>query len=835
MDVDAELLDMAIEIAQDFLPEILNDLAASKNKHASLLANTIKEQIVHLPESKRAEAVSSLNLWIDTHANGHAATLRDLLGLPDEHISAAGIDVREAVIAQALDAAAATDDIRRRDDLIAAAVRHLARLNNPLAVERWKKNLLKLGVTTNTLQQMLKQVAGDDGDPIRALINEAANETDQDAALRKLFDSLSNLNAFELIRYVNEVQQRLGISGVMFDRMLTQARKIKSRAEIIDGQLCDQGEVLANWSAMITHQRTLNDGMNQPSVTYSVLGTLANGKALPAIDIKADEFEDVRQWVPGHWGADPIAYVPPAQMYRIARAIKDHSRNNGMKRETLYTFTGWATIGGKRAYLTAGGAINADGLDPNVTVDLGHNRLNFYCLPEPPEGKALKQAAKASLEFLYLAPLRITAPLWAAIYGAPLIEEFSLNSMLWVYGPTQSGKSTITMLALTHLGEKFVKGREYYSPCDWVSTVTDIEHNMFTIKDAPLVIDDYAPQSSSDGERDMRKKVERTVRTLGNRAGRGRRNADGSARRLSPPRGLVISTAELPLDVQSIVGRMIYVPVEQTQILGVSEDIDEHQRRAGVGGGAYAQAFAGYVRWLAANWDQAITEAKADHERASHYARGVFPSSQSRMVDYYANLITYANTGTRYLQAAGVVTPSEAQDMREQKFPGAFVELLKMQSVRVAEQSPVLRMLEALESKLMTGGAHFELRLGSSTPPPQGSTVVGYYEDNNLKAGGPVLFLITGNCLQLSRDYWQKAGSNFNATKDSLQRQIDQADVLAYRPEGQIETTEWIGGLGRTTRLVAVDPAKLAEKFGVDIWPGGRGDDQKPLRCKSHQ
>src|SRR5690606_22184585 len=115
-------------------------------------------------------------------------------------------------------------------------------------------------------------------------------------------------------------------------------------------------------------------------------------------------------------------------------------------------------------------------------------------------------------------------------------------------GTTQSGKSTISHLALAHFGPSFVDGHEYRAPKDWTSTPTDLERAMFVVKDAPIIIDDYAPAHSGAAEaRQMAKKAHYVVRSVGNRSSRGRANADLSERQQRPPRGLVISTAENPL------------------------------------------------------------------------------------------------------------------------------------------------------------------------------------------------------------------------------------------------------------------------------------------------
>jgi DNA primase catalytic core len=594
-------------------------------------------------------------------------------------------------------------------------------------------------------------------------------------------------------------------------------------SEIRNGCLYFRGDALANFAARITHQLTIDDGSNAPTVRYNLQAKLADGRNLGPVEIDAEEFEKVNAWVPRHWGADAIVYVGPAQFYQISRAIKELSRDS-MQRETVYTFTGWTTIAGRRSYLTASGAIHAGGLDPNVRVDLGQNRLGLYKLPAPPaEPETLRKAVKLSLGFLHLAPKRITVPIWAAMYGAPLLNTFSMNAVIWIYGPTQSGKSTLVMLALAHFGDSFIRTRDYSAPIDWMSTVTAIEHAMFATKDLPLVVDDFAPQFTTIGEsRDMHRKAHQVIRSVGNRASRGRANADLSERLQRPPRGIVLGTAELPLAGQSIVGRMIYVPVERGDVPFTDEpgSLDWAQEAAGPGHGMYAIAMAGYVQWLAANWDQAIAEARADHERAVQYARPIFPSTQSRLIDYYAALYTYSRAGLRFAAAVGAEHPEVLRELSEEIVPVALVELLRNQSARVAGQSPVVRLLEAVADLLLSKRAYLAPRIGLiSTPAPE-AALIGWYGHDE-PSNSDVIYLRLAPCLQLAREYWQRAGENLDSTTDALQREIWQSGLLTRRDVSDYTISVWIGSERKTVRCLALDRTRVVAMVDMDLWPGG--------------
>jgi hypothetical protein len=304
---------------------------------------------------------------------------------------------------------------------------------------------------------------------------------------------------------------------------------------------------LCTGSSILIHKLSVDDGLNPPSVRYQVQGGLMSGEPLQTVSIEARELAKI-DWIPSQWSVRAISNLSPSKGHLLARAIQEVSLDE-VTRERLFTFTGWTEYEGRRGYLTASGLLTADGLDSSVRVDLGSNHLSHYALGDPPSDKeSQQQAVNATLDFLKVGPRHVTAPLWAAMYAAPLTVFRSLNAVVNVYDTTQSGKSTLTHLAQTHFGAGFIQGRDYHAPMDWTSTVTAIEGAMFTTKDAPIIIDDFAPQFASLSEaRDMHRKASLVVRSVGNRSARSRSRADLSQQTTRFPRGLVLMTAENPL------------------------------------------------------------------------------------------------------------------------------------------------------------------------------------------------------------------------------------------------------------------------------------------------
>ncbi|MBN1661610.1 MAG: DUF927 domain-containing protein, partial [Anaerolineae bacterium] len=646
--------------------------------------------------------------------------------------------------------------------------------------------------------------------------------------IEHLAELVNRLSTATRSRYIREIcdRHRLAATADFRELMEMAARDdgddVPNGFDVAGGRFTYYGEPLCNFTARITHELAQDDGLNPPEILFTLQGALDTDETLEPIDIKAEEFDALR-WVARHWGARPTLFLSPGKTYQLRRAIQEASRDD-LIRERVHTFTGWATIDGKRTYLTTSGGLDADSLDPNVRVDLGTNNLGRYALPAPPADP--RPAIRASLDFLSLAPYSVTLPLWAAMYAAPLAPLKTLNAVLWVYGTTQSGKSTVSHLALAHFGPTFVDGHEYRAPKDWTSTPTDLERAMFVIKDAPIIIDDYAPAHSGAAEaRQMAKKAHYAVRSVGNRSSRGRANADLSERQQRPPRGLVISTAENPLVGQSIVGRMIYIPVEAGQVIqvddkdnGAETELDKAQRQAM--DGLYAQAMAGYVAWLARNWERLEEEVPDRIERASRAGRALFPSGQSRLSDYYGLLATAAGLALEYAGHYGVLTQDDVELMTE-ICRHHLVELLRSQAERVDTQSPVLKFFQAVADMLAQGKIYFAPRKDMTFIPPERAELVGWYDGEQ----GQV-YLLTNAALTLAKSYWQALDERFDTLADALRRELWQQGFVTSRDGSHFEQKPYINRQAGRVRVLVLNGRALREKMGISLAEEEISDDE---------
>jgi len=593
-------------------------------------------------------------------------------------------------------------------------------------------------------------------------------------------------------------------------------------AEIKDGCLALYGQALVNAAITITHQQTVNDGTNPPQVRYSVAGRLASGQPLRELQVLASEFEGLG-WMT-EWGARLIKLCSRGNAWQIARAIQEISTqaNAELKEENVYAHTGWAMVEGKRGYLTEAGRLTADGLDTGTKIDLGENNMH-HALPAPPTSEPLKRAVRASLDFLKISEQRrVTAPLWAAMFAAPFstqIPDFKrLDAVLWVYGSSGSGKSTISHIALGHYGPYFVDGRNYRPQIGWNATAFAIETAMFASKDAPLVIDDFAPQFMAASDRDkLRKTANEVIRALGNRLARAKgiwSNGDGKMKALHNPRCLLISTAENPIEGQSLVNRMIYVPIEKGELLRKEGNprLDAAQLHAA--GGLYAEAMSAYICWLIGNWDMASHLFKATVETTAREARALLPAGYDRMPDYAGVLDAAQDLALTAYKALGLIGAEEAERESDANHK-AIIEVVTKQAGRSAEQSPARMFLQTIESLLDRRMGYLAPRKsGVPFTPPDRAMRLGWYDPADRGA----IWIATQDALNAVMSYYREGGITFDTTRDALKRIMLQAEVLRDTDaKGENpEVSKWMGDSG-TKRALEIDVEKVLGMLEIDL------------------
>jgi hypothetical protein len=453
---------------------------------------------------------------------------------------------------------------------------------------------------------------------------------------------------------------------------------------------------LTNFTAEIVADTRIDDGA-EVQRTFTLTARL--GEHTATFDVVSAQFASM-SWVTEYLGAGAI--VMPGM------TLKDHARTamQMLSRTTVqrhvYAHLGWRQIGGRWCYLHAGGAIGPDGTVAGVDVHTT-NELARYALPDPPNETHLHNAIKASLRLLDVAPCEITFPLYGALWRAALAEgDFSLH----LVGPTGAGKTALAALAQQHFGAAM---NARHLPANWTGTANALEAIAFTAKDVLLTVDEFTPADAVQAQA-LQRTAERLFRAQANHTGRQRMRADTTLRPAKPPRGLLVSTGEDVPKGQSLRARMLIVDVEPNTVDWSSMTQCQHDAASGL----YAQALAGFVRWLAPQYGEVLKRLTVERDALRQQA--LQSGMHRRIPENVASLGLGWQYFLQFAQKAGALTASEAQARWDAVWATLGI-VAQAQGQYLATAEPARRFVELLQQALASGRVHL-LGAGDAGPLP---------------------------------------------------------------------------------------------------------------------
>lgn len=564
------------------------------------------------------------------------------------------------------------------------------------------------------------------------------------------------------------------------------------------GQLCYRqvgrdGDVtwapLCNFTARVTEELLVDDGVEEPQRRFTILGTLDNGTPLRPVQIWAREFSSLG-WVTTAWGAGAIV--------RAGTAPRDHVRAGILALSTpitrhIYAHTGYvAAADGTGVYLSSSGAVGVDSYE----VDLGGDtNLRRYALPCHPNGP--REAMETSLALRDVAPLDVMLPLLAAVWRAPLASRIPCDFSLWLVGETGARKSSLAALVLCHYGDFPTKTA---LPLHWSWTVAALEASAFRLKDALTIIDDYAPDKADP--REIVGKAQRIIRALGNVAGRGRLSRDLSERPPRPPRGLVVSTGEAFPPGESIAARTLILRLQSEQVdlaqLSAAQQPDTRAR--------LTHALAGYVGWLGQRFtdgfDERLTSKLGELRRRAQRA-----SQHPRVPEIVASLQLGWIYGLRYAVETGALSHDEAEVRRHQAWD-TLLRVGEAQGALVEARQPVrvfLEIMSALLEQQRVVLLPHDVKPEETQLPP-GREILGWHDAHTLYLIPKVTFREVGR-------YCRDVGESFPVPEDQIVRLLAEGGI-AETGSGSADgrTRAYCGGVQR--RVIKLDRDAIVALIG---------------------
>jgi len=665
------------------------------------------------------------------------------------------------------------------------------------------------GATAEKLQELLDNASTWLTLEIRRVAE--VNGRERATARCNLFERLATLDPFTLAEYREVVTQTLGISADQFNRYLRAAQgkmaaerrngRSGDRYVVEGGSLCAvrygrdgdrYAEPLCNFTAQVVEDVAHDDG-EEVIRQFTVVGQLETGRRLPTVPVEASKFTGMG-WVNDVWGVQAVVRAGWRTRDQLREAIQ--LRSTEAESRHVYTHTGWREIDGRRVYLHAGGALGLEG----VAVELDREMARYH-LPAQPQG--VTEALCASLRFLEIGPTTVTVPLWAAVYLAPLAEIIYPAFTIWLYGVTGTLKSTTAALALSHYGAFTDKDLSL-----WTDTANRLEKICFLTKDALLVIDDFAPVSDSYKARDLERDAARIVRNVGNRGGRGRLTSDLRLRVVYRPRGLVVSTGEQIPNGQSVAARIYTVEMRPG-------DVDlERLTAAQAEAGRYPHALAGYLLWLADQWEHLAETLPQVWQKQRARLLAEMSGSHLRIPEGLASLYLGLDLALAYAVEVGALTEVEAQTWRERGWE-ALKTGAEEQGQRVEQERPVVCFFEVLADLLAQGWVQLKTRDGEGRigGDAVGAELLGWYDE------GFVYLLPDASYNRVAR-FLRDGGGCFPVKSHTLRKHLHDEGYLMRGSGGRYTDVVRVGE--ETHRVLRIHRDKV--EMHISLSPGETGN-----------
>ncbi len=569
-----------------------------------------------------------------------------------------------------------------------------------------------------------------------------------------------------------------------------------------------EGEIpqrLTNFVARVEEEVIRDDGAEARRV-YRLTGETKD-RALPPTDVPAAGFGGMN-WVSDSWGLSARITAGQGSRDYAREAIELMSQGAATRR--LYAHTGWHELpGGQRAYLHAGGAIGAEGVE--VELEPG---LERYALPAVDDGALdeLAAAVRVSLKFLELAPAKISAPLLGAAYLAPLSSMVVPDFALWLWGGTGSFKSTVAALLLSHFGAF----SETTLPLSFESTSNALERSLFLLKDTLAVVDDWRPAVSRGDASEMDRKGQRLLRAVGNRQGRGRMTSDTTLRRSYSPRGLVLATAEaLPEGpaFESAAARSLSLNLSRADVnLRCLSELQGHR-------GELSKAMTAFVAWVAPRYEDHARKLPDHRDALRDELRHELAGSHPRTPDTAAALIVGLGAFSSYAVNVGALGESEGLEHFLRAKAG-IVEAARLHAEATKGGDPASRFVEVLRSLFAAGKAYVCDRVTGKEPT--GWEEMGWeYETDDRAAdmcrprrGADFVGWADGEHLYLDREaayaavsgFAQRGGIPFGIKPRAVWEALKRAGIN-LADEGRTDSTARVGK--KSKRVVQIPRAAI--------------------------
>ena len=559
----------------------------------------------------------------------------------------------------------------------------------------------------------------------------------------------------------------------------------------------DTATVLCYGSMIISEEIQKNDG-NENTIYFKIDAITQDGKHLRPVTIPASEFDSL-SWISKEYGSSIVIAPSPSAKQKLIAGVKLSGRQ--AKRSTVYTHTGYIMQENKPiSYIHSRGCINGD-----LTSELDSN-LNQYRLKGiSSTADDARNAARMSLRLLDAHSHSVTYPLFAFTYLAPLAPIISetigeSGFCLYLQGKTQSGKSTLAALSLSHFG----KFDAMTPPITFNATANYIRELSFYLKDSILWLDDFIPRGTRKDSDKQSGIMQDIARAAGDHAFRGRLTSTAKLAAMHRPRSLFLATGELTPQIgQSGTARLFTLYVEKMR-----GDIKELKNAAR--NGLLSQAMSDYISFIITHYDDERELFESIYKECETASINAF--EESRLSSQVALLCSAAKMYLDYAKKLNVI---DNVNEYAKRFDDHIFKAGENITQELKRQDPATMYIEALRA-IVTSGRRFVIDLGKNEQ---------YTQSENLGSRDEVLgwrdhafyYFEPNVTFKAVCDYWNSENTFFNCQKTQIQREL--CDLGIITPDNKNNPCS-VKNLGyRTARVL-----KISRKIIDDLERGDHVD-----------
>ena len=515
-----------------------------------------------------------------------------------------------------------------------------------------------------------------------------------------------------------------------------------------------------------------------------------------------------------------VAFSPACRIYLGRGNVSHYSEFMAVQCEdanveTIYTHTGWITTEtGERVFLNGNSSITKDGLSQNYSVELEPDFQRFQFYPVDTDISECFQTVTDGLEKAISS--KVVVPLLAYNFMTLLNDMLRHKGKepcfsLYLIGKTGSYKSSVSKLLLCFFG-KFSYADT--APITFLDTKNAVAHKLAIGADLPLLLDDRRPTNNAT-DKIQYEGIEKLVSSsIGDRAARGRLNADGTAKiSYSAKSNLIITAEEAFVNIgSSAIARSISVELQPDTVkfkeLQKLQDVPEH----------FNKVMQLYIQWIIENYERisGVTD-----KLLSEYREVFTNAGHARLATAFSQLLFGYSMYLLFLKDYEQITEADIN----QKLSSAksiFLKMCDKQSRKVDDEKPTVLFIdlirEMLETKRVTVCDLRKVKtVGADTvnKPLVGRNHIGYRDDD-------YYYLIPTTTYTEICKFSTEGGNTFPASKTNLWRMLlDEGKITPdIKKDGSIRVDKRKRINGKDVRYIWLLASIL------DDSDGGEDDDR---------